>query len=78
MNTASRSNTSISGSASSPWIRKVMPIFSMRASTRRILVKSLTPAAEFVVALAGYIFTAVKTPSRKPVSTSSGSVASVR
>jgi hypothetical protein len=30
-----------------------MPIFSMRASTGLIFVKSVTPAAELVVALAG-------------------------
>ncbi len=53
MKTSSRSNTSMSGATSSPWISSTMPIFSMRSSTGRMRAKSVTPAAELVVALAG-------------------------
>ena len=78
MNTVSRSNTSTSGSATSPCTRSGMPISCRRSSTRRTRAISVTPAAEWVVAWAGYSLTAANTPSAKPRATMSASVASVR
>ena len=49
-NTASRSNTSTSGSVLSPWISSGMPIACMASSARPTLAMEVTPYSECVVA----------------------------
>ena len=53
MNTASRSKMSTSGSVTSPWTSKGMPIASIRSSAAWIWRTSVTPLALLVVAPAG-------------------------
>ncbi len=53
MNTASRSKMSTSGSVTSPWTSKGMPIRSIASSAGRRVATSVTPCAALVVAWAG-------------------------
>ena len=78
INTASRSKMSISLSVTSPCTQSGKPISAIRSSVGRTLSKWLTPEDEFVVAPAGYNFTALIRPEAWAAATSSGSVCSVR
>ncbi len=53
MKTASRSNTSTSGSVTSPCTSRITPSRSAASSTRATLLRSVTPASLLVVAPAG-------------------------
>ena len=78
MNTVSRSNTSTAGSVTSPCTSSGRPVSAMAASTGRTRRRSRTPASEWVVAPAGYSFTACTQGSAAAAWISSGVVASVR
>jgi hypothetical protein len=77
INSASRSKMSTLGSVTSPWTSSGMPTSLMASSADETLSKSVTPESEFVVAPAGYSFTAATWPEAAAKRISSADVLSV-
>ena len=62
----------------SPWVHNGRPIRAIVSSTGMTLPRSRTPEWEFVVAPAGYSFTAFTSPEAAASATSAASVPAVR